>query len=778
MSVTNSASKITFTLTGYIGEYFDFSFKFYRKEDIIVKISADDGVTESALILDYDYQITPVQDNYPDGARVVLLKAQTPGIIAVSRYMVFEQLMSLPMSGPLNTAALENQLDKIVMLCQQLNEQIGRGISFSMTYNGALTSEAMLENIQAASTSAADAVAVLAQIQVVLDAAETARDEAILAAQNASMASSVPLEASAAQVAAGIADTELVRYYVSPEALISAINNLIQIPLVSQYLLLGIPSETGNRGLKINNSDTNKPELRYNDFANSWEFSNDGVVFLPIGSSSASAGASSYTAAGHTDNYYTVSIASLTLSSGLFIRIVPDISGLVKIKINGGSAINIFGGSPIQAGYCYDLYYDSANSCFIAWRKAQVIGPASANDYSKKWDSYGNIISATAEVNRTASAYSLFGNISSQNNPYNTLVGGGPNMVLLPNGNVYCVPYFGTEAKILLVAGDDSPPYSVATSGAITAFPALTTLAKYSCGLLLRSGKVLLIPCVWDYAWAIPKVTGLTQLKLKLYDYTDDSYVNLNSAIATGAVGNVFNGGAVELPSGKVLITPQFAGTTCYLLDPVADTVTTVPGLMDVSTSKSSPILAPNGRVYVFTSTVNYYEYNPDTNCVSKLTGNTIIAGRSGTTMLANGMIWPGNGGDATPDALFNAWDKSFAYLGDKINISVMTSSCLLPDGRIFIAGLPVNARIYDPYTDAVIIPSNTATPPVPLPLGTAVDTAPSSIWTIGRHCLLLPNGKILVSTYNGTNWFIFSNTITQTNFPNGVLMSGILNKR
>lgn len=778
MSVTASASKITFVMSGYIGEYFDFSFKFYRKDDILAKVSADQGVTEHALILDYDYQITPVQNDYPAGARLVLLRTQTAGIIAISRYMVFEQPISLPLSGELNTESLEKQLDKIVMLCQQLNENIGRGISFSMTYDGAVTAAALLANIQAASTSADAAIAVLAQITAVYDAAVVARDAAILAAQNASMASSVPLEASAAQVAAAIADTESVRYYVSPEALMSAINNLIKIPLAAKYLLLGVSADTGNRGIKVNNADTSKPEIRYNDSANSWEFSNEGVVFLPIGSSSASAGASSYTAAGHADDYYTASIADLTLSSGLFIRIVPDISGLVKIKINDGEAINIYSGSPIQAGYCYDLYYDSTNACFIAWRKAQVIGPASATDYSKNWDSYGNIISAIAALNRAASAYSLFGNISSQNNPYGTLVGGGPNMVLLPNGNVYCVPYFGTDAKILVVAGDDSPPYSVLSSGAITAFPELTTLAKYSCGLLLKSGKVLLIPCVWDYAWATPKVTGLTQLKLKLYDYTNDSYTNLNSAIATGAVGNVFNGGAVELPSGKVLITPQYAGATCYLLDPVNDTVVTVPGLMDVSTYKSSPILAPNGRVYVFTSTVNYYEYNPDTNCVSKLTGNTIIAGRSGTTMLANGMIWPGNGGDTTPDALFNAWDKSFAYLGDKINISVMTSSCLLPDGRVFIAGLPVNARIYDPYTDAVIIPSNTATPPVPLPLGTAVDTAPSSIWTIGRHCLLLPNGKILVSTYNGTNWFIFSNTIAQTNFPAGVLMSGILNKR
>lgn len=834
MTVTKLTNKSpVYSLNGVNSEPVQYSFPFFVRAETHLKVYVKNAAgVVSQLLLNSVYTVPLSSLNNESGGVIEFATGKVPADavkMQIYRVMPLLQQEDITNGGAWYPETHEQVFDYLMMVMQQLDEKIERCVQVNPVYLEGVDPApstyvaGLSANIDSAVAAANTAIAAETAAESALAAAIDAQLASESAAANASAASLAPVKASAAEIVAGTEDGEL---WADDEGLPEHANGTVKVPAkyisskalaLAKALGLEFPQFysdlliAADKKIFANNGDTNKPCIYYDEAANKWKFSNDGGDGSEMGSAAGSSGSTVYAVASHTDDYYTATISGLTeLSSGLFIRIAPDISGLAKIKINGGTTLNIYGPDPVMSGYCYDLYYDSVNACFISWRKSAVSGPgigdpyATSGDYSKGWDVYGNVIANVVAVNRASEAFSTssaeYNTVTAINNPFGTTLGGGCNMVMLPDGKIYCVPYLATMAKKFDPSTDQAE--DAAASGVFSG-----TGIKYSAGLLLPSGKVLLIPCNNYHA-----TTNPNGFKLKLYDYTDDSYEDLTMVIGTGTAGTVINGGGVVLPSGKVLITPAYAGAKCYLLDLVANTVISPAGLMDGTESKSSPVLAPNGKVYVFTGTATYYEYNPETNCIATLTGNSIISGIAGTTQLSNGLIWPGNSG-VSNDALFSS-DRSFAYLGAKIGIAG-TSSCLLPSGRIFIAGLPIGVKVYDPITNSMIIQTGS--------LGTLADTKSQAI--IARHCMLLRDGRVLVSSYNicgagagAWKWYIFSNAayaagttyakdvrvsrlgvnyislsggnighapesspaywLPIQNFPNGVLASGILNKR
>jgi hypothetical protein len=99
---------------------FPFPYRFYRKEDLQVFV---DG---KKLLYGTDFTVEDKPD-YENGANVCLLLSDAKGKnLAILRVLPAVQSTSLPERGKLPSDALENQLDKIVMVQQQLQEEVDR----------------------------------------------------------------------------------------------------------------------------------------------------------------------------------------------------------------------------------------------------------------------------------------------------------------------------------------------------------------------------------------------------------------------------------------------------------------------------------------------------------------------------------------------------------------------------------------------------------------------------------------------------------------------------
>lgn len=186
MSVESQLSKITYLITEGVLTY-SFPYKFFSKEDIEVWHASADGETQEQFTLDEDYTISPVQDDYPDGANVVLSEELPAGdTLIIRRVLDVVQQTSLPASGKLNTESLESQLDKIVMICQQLTETVGRALVLPITFTEEISSvEELIALVYQAAADAEDAATAADDAKDAAEAAqaaaEAARDEALAA---------------------------------------------------------------------------------------------------------------------------------------------------------------------------------------------------------------------------------------------------------------------------------------------------------------------------------------------------------------------------------------------------------------------------------------------------------------------------------------------------------------------------------------------------------------------------------------------------------------------
>jgi WD40 repeat protein len=310
--------------------------------------------------------------------------------------------------------------------------------------------------------------------------------------------------------------------------------------------------------------------------------------------------------------------------------------------------------------------------------------------------------------------------------------------VLLPDGRVFCVPRYATQAriydpvtnavttpagtytaghywggvllrdgKVFLVPADattaviyDPITDTVSTSGT---FPA--GAAKYSGGVLLPDGKVFCVPCNSQTAAIYDPVSG---------NVATSTTIHNTSAAFTGGV---------LLSDGKVFCVPRDA-TQAKVYDPINDTVSTPSGSFPGGSAYIGGVLLPDGRVFCVPSNTNILRiYDPASNNIIQINSSF----PTGTTLFAGGV--------------------------------------LMPDGRVLC--VPFNsttARIYDPVTGAVTTPSG-------------------NFFGGGAFGggVLLPDGRVFCVPYNQNSALIvygnFSKHINDFQYPKEILLSPFLNK-
>lgn len=102
------------------GPRYPFSIPFFSVEDIHCYVyTAGD---ERELVAGEDYEVEVLSD-YSHGSTVILLASVPAGSrLSIVREVELTQDVNLPEYGKIPTSALEMQLDKLVMICQQLKE--------------------------------------------------------------------------------------------------------------------------------------------------------------------------------------------------------------------------------------------------------------------------------------------------------------------------------------------------------------------------------------------------------------------------------------------------------------------------------------------------------------------------------------------------------------------------------------------------------------------------------------------------------------------------------
>lgn len=100
---------------------FDYPFPIFANADLVVDI---DGVTQA---LTTDYTVSGAGDDA--GGTVTLLVAATGGeIVTIYRDLPIERLTDFQQNGPFSTASFNDELDKIIMIQQQLAGAVGRAL--------------------------------------------------------------------------------------------------------------------------------------------------------------------------------------------------------------------------------------------------------------------------------------------------------------------------------------------------------------------------------------------------------------------------------------------------------------------------------------------------------------------------------------------------------------------------------------------------------------------------------------------------------------------------
>jgi hypothetical protein len=108
---------------------FTYDFPVTAAQDLEVLVRAEDG-GESVLALDSDYTVTGA--GTPTGGSVVLLSAPAIGsTLVLRRNVALTQETDYVENDPFPAAVHEAALDKLTLICQELREEIRRGVKFA-----------------------------------------------------------------------------------------------------------------------------------------------------------------------------------------------------------------------------------------------------------------------------------------------------------------------------------------------------------------------------------------------------------------------------------------------------------------------------------------------------------------------------------------------------------------------------------------------------------------------------------------------------------------------
>lgn len=131
MTVSSTEPKVIYSYTG-AGNY-DFLFKIFVDSDLVVKHIDGDGII-TTLVLSSDYTVTTTPS--VDGGTVVVSYAVTAeGSLTIERAIPYTQETEWVNGTPFDMRILENDLDRLVMLCQQMEILVTEG-SITTSWKG------------------------------------------------------------------------------------------------------------------------------------------------------------------------------------------------------------------------------------------------------------------------------------------------------------------------------------------------------------------------------------------------------------------------------------------------------------------------------------------------------------------------------------------------------------------------------------------------------------------------------------------------------------------
>ena len=132
---------------------FNFPYRFFQPDDLTLILSGSSE--DQTLVRNQDYTVQ-VLDDYANGADITLTLDPLPAgkKLAIVRRMPVTQDLDLPEYGKLPSIGLENQLDKIIMICQEFKEELARCIKVSIA--SGQTPDEFLNSFISVVTSAKD----------------------------------------------------------------------------------------------------------------------------------------------------------------------------------------------------------------------------------------------------------------------------------------------------------------------------------------------------------------------------------------------------------------------------------------------------------------------------------------------------------------------------------------------------------------------------------------------------------------------------------------------
>jgi len=203
MTVSNTNQKMTYTGNG-VASVFAYTFKIFANTDLVVTKVTIATEAEVTLVLTTDYTVSGAGD--PNGGNVTLVA----GALASTFKLVIRRVLPLTQgadyiandSFPAETH--ESALDKLVMICQQLKEEVDRSVKVGLT-GTIVTQEQLTTQVNQAIASAAAAAA--SATAAASSASSAATQASNAAASAAAAAASATAAAASATTAAAAAQT-------------------------------------------------------------------------------------------------------------------------------------------------------------------------------------------------------------------------------------------------------------------------------------------------------------------------------------------------------------------------------------------------------------------------------------------------------------------------------------------------------------------------------------------------------------------------------------------
>lgn len=206
MTLSSSVNKVIYTGNGSTATY-AYTFKILDEEDLIVtRVVIATGV-ETDQVLTTDYTVTGVGN--PSGGNVILVAGNLPSTqkLVVRRVVDMIQEVDYVENDPFPAETHEEALDRLTMMCQQLQEQVDRSVQVGLTGTVQTAEElsAAIADAQAAATAAAaSASSASSSASSASSSASTATTQAGNAATSAAAASASAAAAASAAALSGL----------------------------------------------------------------------------------------------------------------------------------------------------------------------------------------------------------------------------------------------------------------------------------------------------------------------------------------------------------------------------------------------------------------------------------------------------------------------------------------------------------------------------------------------------------------------------------------------